>query len=70
MLVLLRGHSSFCRSWKQGFLKYGMIENNSIYNLWKNHDFKQHFSNHLCQGHNLHQITGLMGNAILRNHLK
>ena len=42
MLVLLRGHSSFCRSWKQGFLKYGMIENNLIYNLWKNHDFKQH----------------------------
>ena len=37
--------------------------------ILNNIDLKD-FSNHLCQGHNLHQITGLMGNAILRNHLK
>ena len=49
-------------SWRQGFLKYEMIWNNLMYNLWKNHTIMNNIdskssSNRRCQSHNLHQVT-------------
>ena len=58
MRIILSVHGTFFGGWKQEFLKYGMIWNNKIYNLWKNHNFdSKSSSNRRCQGHNLHQVT-------------
>ena len=35
MRIILSVHGTFFGGWKQGFLKYGMIWNNKIYNCGK-----------------------------------
>ena len=62
MRIISSVHSTFFGSWRQGFLKYGMIWNSLIFNLWKNHIIMNNIdskssSNRRCQGHNLHQVT-------------